>query len=125
MRNAEDLSLEGIRAFLAASQEIEFEAANRKEVYEWITRTLCQQEYWKQKREDKGLLRSYISRMTGLSRAQVKRLMQRSREAGVVRELPYRRNRFTSRYSAVDIELLAAVDEAHETLSGPATQKIL
>lgn len=125
MRNAEDLSLEGIRAFLAASQEIEFEAANRKEVYEWITRTLCQQEYWKQKREDKGLLRSYISRMTGLSRAQVTRLMKRYREAGVVRELPYRRNRFTSRYSAVDIELLAAVDEAHETLSGPATQKIL
>jgi transposase InsO family protein len=125
VRNTEDLSLEQIRALLAASQEIEFEAADRKEVYEWITRTLCRQEYWKQKRESKGVLRSYIGRMTGLSRAQVTRLVKRYRESGVVRELWYRRNRFTSRYSAADIELLAAVDEAHETLSGPATQKIL
>ena len=29
------------------------------------------------------------------------------------------------RVHAADIELLAGVDEAHETLSGPATQKIL
>jgi transposase InsO family protein len=37
----------------------------------------------------------------------------------------YRRHRFASRYGRADIELLAAVEEAHETLSGPATQKIL
>jgi transposase InsO family protein len=37
----------------------------------------------------------------------------------------YRRHRFPQRYTRVDVELLAAVDEAHETLSGPATQKIL
>jgi hypothetical protein len=33
--------------------------------------------------------------------------------------------RFTARYTLADIALLAQVDEAHETLSGPATQKIL
>lgn len=38
---------------------------------------------------------------------------------------PYRRHRFPRRYTRADIELLACVDEAHETLSGPATQKIL
>src|SRR5258708_32721480 len=37
----------------------------------------------------------------------------------------YRRRRFPSLYTRRDIELLAEVDEAHETLSGPATQKIL
>ncbi len=37
----------------------------------------------------------------------------------------YRRRRFPTRYTREDIELLASVDEAHETLSGPATQKIL
>ena len=37
----------------------------------------------------------------------------------------YRRHRFPARYRREDIELLASVDEAHETLSGPATQKIL
>jgi hypothetical protein len=37
----------------------------------------------------------------------------------------YRRHRFPQRYTRANIELLPAVDEAHETLSGPATQKIL
>jgi transposase InsO family protein len=35
------------------------------------------------------------------------------------------RHRFPSRYTRADIELLAKVDEAHETLSGPATRRIL
>ena len=42
-----------------------------------------------------------------------------------MRQRTYRRNRFSSLYTPADIELLAGVDEAHETLSGPATQKIL
>ena len=125
MRNGEHLSLEQIRAFLAASEEVEFEAANQDEVYEWITRTLCGQEYWKQSRSVKGLLRQYIGKMTGLSRAQVTRLISRYRESGIVQPRRYQRNRFSSRYTPTDIELLAAVDEAHESLSGPATQKIL
>jgi transposase InsO family protein len=63
--------------------------------------------------------------MTGLSRAQVTRLIGRYQESGMVKELGYRRNRFAVHYQPADVELLAAVDEAHETLSGPATQKIL
>lgn len=119
------MSLEQIRAFLEASEEIQFEAAEREEVYGWVTRTLCEQEYWKQGRGVKGMLRRYLGKMTGLSRAQVTRLISRYRESGAVRERSYQRNRFAKRYTRADIELLAAVDEAHETLSGPATQKIL
>ena len=111
--------------FLEASDEIGFEGSRRKEIYQWVTRTLCEQEYSKQNRATKGLLRQYIAKMTGRSRAQVTQLIRRYRDTGVVEERSYRRNRFVSRYTAADIELLAAVDEAHETLSGPATQKIL
>jgi hypothetical protein len=63
--------------------------------------------------------------MTGLSRAQVTRLIGRYHESGMVKERGYRRYRFVRRYTPADIGLLAGVDEAHETLSGPATQKIL
>jgi hypothetical protein len=125
VENTEKLSLEQIRAFLQASREIRFGASRREEVYGWVTRTLCHQEYWKQKRSGKGLLRRYIARMTGLSRAQVTRLIARYQKDGQVKERSYQRNRFQRRYTAADIELLAAVDEVHETLSGPATQKIL
>src|SRR5882672_11059038 len=125
MENTEKLSLEQIRAFLQASQEVRFEATRRQEIYEWVTRTICFQQYWKQKRSTKGLLRQYIAAMTGLSRAQVTRLIRRYKEAGQVQERNYRRNRFAKHYRAADIDLLGTVDEAHGTLSGPATQKIL
>lgn len=77
MSNSERLSLEQIRAFLEASEEVQFEAANRTKVYVWISRTLCEQEYWKQSKPGKGLLRQYVHKMTGLSRAQVTRLIAR------------------------------------------------
>jgi len=125
MENTERLSLEQIRLFLQASQEVLFEATRRQETYEWVTRTICHQEYWKQKRTVKGLLRQYIAAITGLSRAQVTRLIARYMKNGQVQERSYRRNRFAKHYTAADIELLGTVDEAHGTLSGPATQKIL
>ena len=125
MENTEKLSLEQIRAFLQASQEVRFEATRRQEIYEWVTRTLCHQEYWKQKRTIKGLLRQYTATMTGLSRAQVTRLIARYIKDGQVQERSYRRNQFARHYTGADIELLGTVDEAHGTLSGPATQKIL
>src|SRR5208282_2569761 len=59
------------------------------------------------------------------SRAQVTRLIGQYLKSGTVQERSYHRNRFTMHYQAADVALLAAVDEAHETLSGPATQKIL
>lgn len=125
MKNGERLSLEQIQAFLKASEEFRFEASKRKEIYEWVTRTLVEQEYSGQAREAKGVLRQYLGKMTGLSRAQVTRLIGRYHESGMVKERGYRRHRFVRRYTSADIEVLAGVDEAHETLSGPATQKIL
>ena len=39
VRKAEEPSLEPIRGFLKASDEIEFEAANRDEMHLWVTQT--------------------------------------------------------------------------------------
>ena len=125
MKSGERLSLDQIRAFLKASEEFRFLARKRKEVYDWVTGTLVEHEYGSQSREAKGVLRQYLGKMTGLSRAQVTRLIGRYQESGLVKERGYRRNRFVRRYTTADIELLAGVDEAHETVSGPATQKIL
>ncbi|HLJ15744.1 MAG TPA: hypothetical protein VKV15_14695 [Bryobacteraceae bacterium] len=57
MQNTEKLSLEQIRAFLEPSEEIEFEAVHRQEVYDWVSQTIGQQEYGRQKRRVKGILR--------------------------------------------------------------------
>jgi transposase InsO family protein len=125
MEDGERLSLEQIRAFLEASGEVHFQAGNRGELYEWVSQTLRQQDYGHLKRQGKGLVRRYLAKMTGLSRAQAARLIRCYQRGDTVQPRVYRRHRFPARYTPADIERLAAVDEAHETLSGPATQKIL
>lgn len=125
MEEDRPLSLEQIRALLKASEEIRFGGQNRKEIYEWIRRTLVAQQYHVLKKAEKGLLRSFLGKMTGLSRAQVTRLISKYLATGSVEEKRYRRHRFPGLYTRADIVLLAEVDEAHETLSGPATRKIL
>jgi len=125
VQTREKLSLEQIRAFLEGSDEVRFEGRNREEVYGWVNQTLRQQRYEELKRSGRGWVRRYLSKMTGLSRAQITRLVKLYREGEEVKPKPYRRRRFPRRYTREDIELLAGVDEAHEVLSGPATRKVL
>ena len=125
MEEAETLSLEQIQAFLEASEEVHFQGKRRREVYDWMTRLLRQQSYRTQGKVARGLLLRYVAKMTGRSRAQVTRLIGRYLKHSEVKENVCRRHRFKSRFTQADIELLAQVDEAHETLSGPATKKIL
>ena len=125
MHEAEKLSLEAIGRFVAASEGIRFESQDRKQVYRWVERLLVEQEYAGQDKAVRGLLRRYVEKMSGLSRAQVTRLIARYTATGRVQPTLYRRRRFPERYTRADIELLASVDEAHETLSGPATRRIL
>jgi hypothetical protein len=66
-------------------------------------------------------VRRDIKKMTGLSRAQATRLIGRYLTNGPGQPTVYWRRRFPELYSRAGIELLASVDEAHETFSGPAT----
>ena len=124
-RPRENLSLEAIGRFVSASEEVRFESADRQQLYGWVERVLVGQGYDRQGKESRGLLRRYIEKMTGLSRAQVTRLVTRYTASGRVQVTVYRRRRFSRLYTRADIELLAMVDEAHKTLSGPVTRRIL
>ena len=86
MQCGEKMSLEQIRALLKASQEVRFAGHGRAEVYAWIGKTLAEQNYRQQSREGKGLLRTYVLKMTGLSRAQVTRLIGQHLHRGEVKE---------------------------------------
>jgi transposase InsO family protein len=125
MVRAEELSLESIGRFVEASEEIRFEAQDRQQRYGWVEQVLIGQGYAQLGKAARGLVRRYIEKMTGLSRAQVTRLIARYTASGRVQVTIYRRRRFTQLYTRADIELLASVDEAHEMLSGPATRRIL
>jgi len=125
MDDTNTASLEQIRAFLAGSGEMAFAAQGRKEVYEWVERTLVQHEYGALDKVGKGLVRQYLVRMTGMSRAQVTRLIAQQQRTGRIRAAIYQRRKFAARYTDADVTLLAYVDRAHGNLSGPATRRIL
>ncbi len=111
--------------FLSASEEVRFEAADRQQLYQWVEGVLVGQPYASLGKPARGLVRRYIAKMTGLSRSQATRLIALYTASGRIRAAAYQRRRFAERYTRADLELLAAVDEAHETLSGPATRQIL
>ena len=125
MDDTEAVSLEQIRAFLAGSGEVRFAGLRRAEVYAWVERTLVRHQYSVLRRADKGVVRQYLARMTGLSRAQVTRLIAAQRKTGQLKAVVYQRSTFPARYTAADVVLLAYVDQAHGNLSGPATRRIL
>ncbi len=94
-------------------------------IKQYLFAILQQQRYHQLKRRSRGLVRRYLEKLTGRSRAQITRLIAMYVEGEPLQPKAYRRCRFSQRYSREDIVLLAAMDEAHETRSGPATRKLL
>jgi hypothetical protein len=105
MQAGEALSLENIRALLEATEEIQFKGHQRGEVYEWIEQTLRQIRFRELKRSGRGLVRRYVSKMTGLSRAQTTGLLAAFVRGEGLKPQAHRRYRSPKRYRAEDIEL--------------------
>lgn len=118
-------TLEQIRAFVAGTQPLGFDVPAREDRYDWIGAELRRFGYRRLGKADKGLIRRYLEKVSGLSRAQMSRLIRQFLDTGTLRD---RRGRpakpFPRRYTDADIRLLAEVDALHGTLSGPATRKL-
>ena len=105
VQTSEPLSLEQIQAFLDGSGEVGFKGQNREEVYGWVNQTLRQQRYEELKRSERGVVRRYVEKMTGLSRAQATRLITVYLRGEEVKPQAYRRRRFARRYTREDTTL--------------------
>ena len=81
--------------------------------------------YSQLRRVEKGVIRRYIEKVSGYSRAQVSRLIREYNQRGRLRKSHYKRHRFLRKYTLTDVALLAQTDELHDYLSGPATKKIM
>ncbi len=125
MQNAESLSRAQMREFLESSRAIEFAGSGRDEKYGWVERVLGAQQYRELGKRERGLVRAYLEKVTGLSVSQMTRLIRVWLNTGKVEPVRYQRHQFAVRYTNQDIALLAEVDRVHERLSGPATRRIL
>ena len=118
-------TLQHVREFLEGNQEVDLVVATRAAAYGFIEQTLGRFDYVPQGKAEKGLLRCFLAKVTGLSRAQLTRLLAQHRVTGSIadrRGAP--RRPFPRRYTSIDIGLLAELDRLHGTLSGPATRKL-
>ena len=94
MQQAEALSLEQVRAFLEGSENVEFAAASRAAKYALFEAVLRRHHYAELGRPEKGLVRRFLQKLSGLSRAQTTRLISQFRRQRTVRPTAYRRRRF-------------------------------
>lgn len=125
MHEAEWLSIEQMQEFLLGSRQVEFELEGKDAVYGFLERVLRHQHYGQWGKRERGVIRAYLVKLSGLSRSQTTRLIARWSATRQVRVLPACRPNFPRRYRSSDVALLAQVDATHEDLSGPAIRRIL
>jgi len=127
MNEAQVRTLEQVRLVVAGTQALEFRRAEDDEGrYAWIESVLLRLEYRRLSRTERGPVLAYLQHLSGYSRAQITRLV--SRWVGgkrLVKQYRAPEHAFARRYTPADVALLAQVDQAMDTLSGPATACVL
>src|SRR3990167_4277837 len=74
--------IEDIREFLNTSEKISFGKESSAQVYEWMEQLLVRFRYIQLRKPDKGLVKQYIEKITGYSRAQTTRLIKQYVKTG-------------------------------------------
>jgi len=126
-------TIEQLQEFLKATPQVQFSAHGGdgdSQRYKHISTVLTRFDYPRCSKADRGVVRAYLARTTGYSRAQLTRLVSRwgKNRLGAVplakcnREpvVPFRR-----KYTEVDIGLLVEMDRANEDVCGPAIVHLL
>lgn len=125
MENLERLTLAQMQEFTEGNRDVEFKLEGRAAAYNFLEMVLKAQRYRSLSKGQRGIVRGFLTKVTGFSRSQLTRLLRRWRRTRRVAGPPTYRPCFPRRYTAGDVALLASVDAAHEDLSGPAVRHIL
>lgn len=118
-------TIEELRRFLKSSTLLSFKGQKRGEIYEWVEDTIIKFDYHILGKKDKSVIKRYLEKITGLSRAQVTRLIGKQRKTGRVVVEKSNHRIFPKTYSDQDIWLLATTDELHDFPNGVAVKRIL
>jgi transposase InsO family protein len=114
-----------LRAFLDGTVAVNFAVA-AGDRYDFVARTVQRFGYACLNRADKGVVLRFLARVSGYSRQQLTRLVQRVRaRAPLLKRYRASRTSFARTFTNADVLLLAHTDTLHGTLSGPATKKIM
>ena len=116
-----------IAAFVEANEPVDFQPLDRDGAYAFVARTLTRLGYRALDKPSKALVKRYLAKTTGYSRAQLTRLIRQHRDtAKVVDRRDGNQGRpFARVYTPADVRLLAQVDEDLGQMSGLATRVVL
>ena len=118
-------SIEEVEQFTAGAAAVDFCGTSRKEKYAWIEATLIRFRYARIRKKERSAIKRFIQATTGYSAVQLKRLIGQYLGTGKVLLSAKKKRRFATVYTPGDVALLAATDNAHARLSGPATKRVL
>ena len=125
MNDKQLATLAQVKAFLKGTTTLDFAVAD-SERYAFIARTLQRFGYRRLGRADKGVVLRFLERVSGYSRQQLTRLVQRgTQRCPLTKRYCASRTSFARTYTAADVRLLAHTDNLHSTLSGLATKKLM
>jgi transposase InsO family protein len=124
--NINDLTtIEQLEHFLSGTQAVAFAVAgSQEEGYRSIRCALVKFNYLALDKRSKGVVVRFLVKVTGYSRQQLTRLIGQYRNTGGIVRQRRRHRGFERQYRDEDIRLLAALDERHNTPSGPAAKKL-
>ena len=120
-------TIEQIREFLEGTTEVEFSnSPDSSALRAFVATVLWRYRYFRLSKGPRGVLFSYMQRLTGYSRQHLSRLVAQYRNTQSLKPRKrVSRTSFVRQYTAEDIALLAQTDSLHNTLSGPATKVLL
>ena len=125
MKDEQLRTLAQLQGFVDGTVAVDF-AVTGTERYGFIARTVRRFGYARLKRPDKGLVLRFLERVSGYSRQQLTRLVQRvGAQAPLLKRYRASRTSFARTFTNADVLLLAHTDTLHGTLSGLATKKLM
>lgn len=118
-------SIEQLESFLKGSQPITLTIlSNKDERYAFAEKLLRRFGYQNLKRPQRGILCKFLVKVTGYSRQQVTRLIKQYQATGRVVRHQKTLSGFFQFYTKTDIQLLAAMDQRHNTPNGMMVKKL-
>jgi len=121
-------SIEEMKNFLQANNKIQFKVETRKDKYNYISEILIKHKYKKARKKHRGIIKKYLSKVTGYESSQIKRLIKKWKQGKLLCELEKisnNKNGFKRKYDPEDIALLIKTDVAHKTRCGRVTSEHL
>lgn len=121
-------SIEEMKNFLQANNKIQFKIETRKDKYNYISEILIKYRYNKASKKHRGIIKKYLSKVTGYENTQIKRLIKKWKQGKLLcglEKIGNNKNGFKRKYDPEDIALLIKTDVAHKTRCGRVTSEHL